>query len=124
MRKFMISAVATLAAVGALGAFAPAALAIPPTTTPTTPPSEVGGYPPVPTSSSTTTTQAQSLGPPVVITPPADVDDAAIAGDADLPSTGSDSMVPLQVAAGLLVAGILAVFAVRRRRQASPEPAA
>ena len=61
---------------------------------------------------------------PVVVTPPASVGGAAIAADADLPSTGSDSMVPLQVAGGLLVAGVLAVFAVRRRRQASPEPAA
>jgi LPXTG-motif cell wall-anchored protein len=115
----MISAVATAAAFGVLGAFAPVASATTPTTTPPT--SEVAGYPPVPTSS-TTTTQAESLGP-VVVTPPADVDDAAIAAAADLPSTGSDSMVPLRVAGALLVAGVLAVFAVRRRRRSSPEPA-
>ena len=118
MRKFLISAVATAAAFGVLGAFAPAAFAIPPTTPPT---SEVGGYPPVPTSA-TATTQAASAGP--VVTPDPDVEGAVIAADADLPSTGSDSIVPLQVAGGLLVAGVLTVFAVRRRRQASPEPAA
>lgn len=118
MRKFMISAVATAAAFGVLGAFAPAAFAIGDTTTT----AEVGGYPPVP-SSTTTTTEAESLGP-VVVTPPANVEGAAIAADdGDLPSTGSDSMVPLQVAGGLLVAGVLAVFVVRRRRQDSPEPA-
>ena len=58
----------------------------------------------------------------VVITPDPDVEGAVIA--ADLPSTGSDSVMPLQVAGGLLVAGVLVVFAVRRRRHASPEPAA
>ena len=119
MRKLVISTVAAAAAFGVLGAFAPAAFAIGDTTTT----SEVAGYPPVPTSSATTTTAAASLGP-VVVTPPATVDGAAIAADdGDLPSTGSDSMVPLQVAGGLLVAGVLVVFAVRRRRHASPEPA-
>ncbi|MGD9703381.1 MAG: LPXTG cell wall anchor domain-containing protein [Acidimicrobiia bacterium] len=111
MRKLVISAVT---AVAVLGSFVPMAAA----TTPTTPPtSEVAGYPPVPTSSTTSTTVEQ-LGP-VVITPDPNVSGVVIS--ANLPSTGSDSATPLRVAAGLLVAGVLSVVLVRRRK---PAPAA
>lgn len=118
MRKLLISTMAAVASLSLVGSFAPGAFAIGDTTTT----SEVAGYPPVPTSS-TTTTEAESLGP-VVITPDPDADAAGVVIVADLPSTGRDSAMPLRLAGGLLVAGVLAVFAVRRRRHASPEPAA
>jgi LPXTG-motif cell wall-anchored protein len=124
VRKLMISAVAAVASLGLVGAFAPMAGAgtgTTTTTTATTTTTEVAGYPPVPTTDEDDQGEDENAqAGPVVITPGPNVDAAAI--DADLPSTGSDSKRPLQVAGALLVAGVLAVFAVRRRRHTSPEP--
>jgi LPXTG-motif cell wall-anchored protein len=112
VRKVLITAMA-LTAVTLAGPVAPA-LAGPGDTTTT----EVASYPP---ETLPETTEAEVL-PPVVVEPTdpgAEVgDEGLVAGD--LPATGTDTMLLLQVGTGVLVAGVITVVLVRRRK---PHPA-
>jgi LPXTG-motif cell wall-anchored protein len=114
VRKILITAGTAVASLGIVGLIAPGALA-------TYPPGQGG---PVPSVSVSIVPPGQggpipsvSVEPPVIIRPGPEVDSGAVvAGAGALPSTGSDSMLPIQIGAGLIVAGVAAIVIVRRRK--------